>query len=126
MADVDRFKRFNDEHGHQAGDAVLRSVGATLKANARPTDMVARYGGEEFAVLLPATPLDDALVACERLREAIGATPVRGLDGAALPGVTASFGVAQLLPGEAMETLVERADQALYRAKEGGRNRVCA
>jgi diguanylate cyclase (GGDEF)-like protein len=124
MVDVDKFKRFNDEHGHQAGDAVLRAVGATLKHNARPTDLVARYGGEEFAVLLLGASIEVAVAACDRLREAIAATEVKGPDGAVLPRVTASFGVARLAPGETLDALVARADEALYRAKEGGRNCV--
>jgi diguanylate cyclase (GGDEF)-like protein len=124
MTDVDRFKRFNDTHGHQAGDEVLKAVGEVLRVESRPNDLVARYGGEEFAVLFPDTPLDDALAACERLRRAIAARQVRS-DGQALPPVTASFGLVQRLPGESLAELVARADAALYRAKQEGRDRVC-
>jgi diguanylate cyclase (GGDEF)-like protein len=125
MVDVDRFKKFNDAHGHQAGDEVLKGVGRVLRDTSRPNDLVARYGGEEFAVLFPDTPIDDAIAAADRLRRAIAATGFAH-DGAALPKVTASFGLAQRLPGEPLEQLVSRADEALYRAKEQGRDRVCS
>ena len=124
MVDVDRFKKFNDEHGHRAGDEVLKGVGRVLRDTSRPNDLAARYGGEEFSVLFPDTPLDDALAAAERLRRAIAACEI-GYEGAALPRVTASFGLVQRLPGESLEQLVTRADAALYRAKEQGRDRVC-
>jgi len=124
MTDVDRFKRFNDTHGHRAGDEVLKSVGEVLRVESRPNDLVARYGGEEFAVLFPDTPLDDALAACERLRRAISARAVE-CDGQALPAVTASFGLVQRQAGESLGQMVARADAALYRAKESGRDRVC-
>jgi len=124
MTDVDKFKRFNDSEGHAAGDVVLRTVAKVLRDSSRPKDLVARYGGEEFTVLFPDTPIDDALAACERLRQAIGASDCVH-EGKALPRVTASFGVAQLRPGEALEELYKRADAALYQAKEGGRDRVC-
>ena len=125
MVDVDRFKKFNDEHGHRAGDEVLKGVGRVLRDTSRPNDMAARYGGEEFSVLFPDTPLDDALAAAERLRRAIAACEILH-EGAALPRVTASFGLVQRLPGESLEQLVARADAALYRAKEQGRDRVCS
>jgi diguanylate cyclase (GGDEF)-like protein len=124
MADVDRFKGFNDTHGHAAGDVVLRTVAKVLRDSSRPKDLVARFGGEEFTVLFPDTPVDDAEAACERLRQAIGASECAH-EGKPLPRVTASFGVAQRRPGEALAELIKRADDALYQAKEGGRDRVC-
>ena len=124
MVDVDKFKKFNDTHGHRAGDDVLRGVARLMREHSRPNDLVARYGGEEFTVLFPDTPLDDALAACERLRRAVGSASFEHA-GAALPTVTASFGLAQRKPGETLEALVARADAALYRAKEEGRDRVC-
>jgi diguanylate cyclase (GGDEF)-like protein len=120
LLDVDRFKQYNDTYGHPAGDEVLRGVSATLRACVREHDMVARFGGEEFAVLLPTTDADAALVVAERLRAAIAARPWP------LGTVTASFGVATARPAraESAARLVEQADQALYRAKRAGRNRV--
>lgn len=124
MVDVDRFKSFNDQHGHQAGDAVLRAVGAALRDNARPTDQVARYGGEEFAVLLMDADLDEAVAACDRLRMAVAAVEVASPESGQVLKVTASFGVARQTGAEGFEDVVARADQALYRAKEAGRDRV--
>lgn len=122
MVDVDYFKRFNDTYGHLTGDAVLKLVGQTLKSDLRSTDFGARYGGEEFSIILPETVTSGAFLKAERLRQAIEKIRVPYRD---MPlGVTASFGVAALAPGDGVETLVHRADQALYRAKESGRNRV--
>lgn len=124
MSDVDKFKVFNDTHGHAAGDVVLRTVAKVLRDGSRPKDLVARYGGEEFSVLFPDTPLDDAEAACDRLRQAIAASECVH-EGTALPRVTASFGVAQRKPGESLAELIARADAALYQAKASGRDRVC-
>ena len=120
MADVDKFKKFNDTHGHQAGDEVLRSVAKLLRRKMREMDLVARYGGEEFAVILPGTNLDDACKAAVRAREAIEKALFR-YDGKELR-VTASFGVAEAPGSRDGAALVTRADKALYAAKEGGRN----
>ena len=116
MIDLDRFKRINDTHGHQAGDEVLRGVARRLASCARRGDVPARVGGEELAWLLPDTGLDAAVEAAERLRLAIRGVPFR-----AVGQVTASLGVAVLGP-EGPDDLVRRADLALYRAKEGGRD----
>ena len=124
MVDVDHFKRFNDQHGHQAGDEVLRGVAQALAHRLRPTDFVARYGGEEFCVILPNTPLDGADVAANRVRELIAAEAFEGPDGTELPRVTISIGIAQANTEEHAHALVSRADAALYRAKEAGRNCV--
>jgi len=121
MMDVDGFKRYNDTHGHQAGDAALARIGSVLGARMRPTDLTARYGGEEFVVMLPQTDSAGALVAAERVRNAVAAeTPSLLLSGEHL---TISVGIAQLSTGETPESFVARADAALYRAKAAGRNR---
>jgi diguanylate cyclase (GGDEF)-like protein len=120
MVDVDHFKKVNDAHGHPTGDRVLRGVAEILKKRVRGGSAF-RYGGEEMAVLLPKADLPRAVAVAERLRKAIEAHKIGGVK------VTASFGVCQA-GGDVGEggVLVERADQALYRAKEAGRNRVCA
>jgi two-component system cell cycle response regulator len=119
LLDVDRFKQYNDRFGHPAGDDVLRRLSRTLRESMRERDVVARYGGEEFVVLLPATATDEAVVVAERLRSRIESTPWPLLE------VTASFGVATTVPEiTAAAALVEAADQALYQAKQSGRNRV--
>jgi diguanylate cyclase (GGDEF)-like protein len=120
MVDVDHFKKVNDTHGHQAGDQVLKGVAEILKKRVRG-GMAFRYGGEEMAVLLPKSESAAAAQVAERLRAAIDARKIGGVK------VTASFGVAGLDGAMAgWEALVERADRALYRAKESGRNRVVA
>lgn len=121
MIDVDWFKRYNDRHGHQAGDAALSRIGAVLGSRMRPTDLTARYGGEEFVVILPQTDSGGAMLAAERVRDAVSReTASLLLSGESL---TVSAGIAQLAPGEGCESLVARADAALYRAKSAGRNR---
>lgn len=125
MSDIDRFKRFNDEQGHQAGDHVLVEAARLWRAVLPETAFVARYGGEEFICALPGATLAEGLEAAGRLRAAIEAHPF-DFEGRALH-VTASFGVAEL-GGDANtpRELIRRADAALYRAKETGRNRVVA
>jgi len=124
MIDLDHFKRFNDTHGHTAGDAALCAAAATIRAALRPTDYAVRFGGEEMIAILPNTPRDLApLVAqrlCTRMRMAIVFDDMR----VPLPHITGSFGVATLASGQDERTLVELADAALYRAKEAGRDRV--
>jgi len=118
MVDVDHFKKVNDTYGHVAGDKVLKGVAEILKKKVRGGSAY-RYGGEEMAVLLPKADLDGAAQVAERLRAAIEAHKIAGVK------VTASFGVAQCEAGlDDPPAFVEKADQALYRAKEGGRNRV--
>lgn len=118
LLDVDRFKVFNDDYGHQAGDAVLRGVAAALSAVCRTGDLVARYGGEEFAVLLKDADATVARCVVERLRKAIEGHPWD------FRPVTASFGVATLTEHVSREELIERADRALYASKGAGRNRA--
>lgn len=120
MADIDRFKNFNDTYGHQTGDEVLRGVARLIRRKMREMDLVARYGGEEFAIVLPGTNLDDASKAAMRACEAIEKCPFRH-DEKELR-VTVSFGAAEVLGNEDGAMLVARADKALYAAKEGGRN----
>jgi len=124
LVDVDHFKAVNDTHGHQAGDAVLRELAALLGEGLRSSDYPARYGGEEFAVILPHTSSQQATLLAERLRQRVADRVFRA--GASAPGlsVTVSAGVASLLPGATAQDLVLLADQALYLAKDGGRNRV--
>jgi diguanylate cyclase (GGDEF)-like protein/PAS domain S-box-containing protein len=117
LLDVDRFKMFNDDFGHQAGDAVLRGVTAALSGVCRNGDLVARYGGEEFAVLLKDADASVSRVVVERLRKAIESYHWE------FRAVTASFGVATLTDGVSREELIESADQALYASKDSGRNR---
>jgi diguanylate cyclase (GGDEF)-like protein/PAS domain S-box-containing protein len=125
MIDIDHFKRFNDSFGHDAGDFVLSTIAGVLKGGIRATDIACRYGGEELAILLPEADAENGAHRAEALRVAIRATEL-SFRGKQLPGATASFGVAShpALASNAAE-LVKAADQALYRAKESGRDRVC-
>lgn len=127
MIDVDHFKLFNDTYGHQAGDQCLREVADAVKDFARrPGDLAARYGGEEFVLVLANANQQQARLVAERVRDKIVALAIPH-EGSSHGSVTASFGVASLVPGShegGPEVLLLAADQALYRAKEGGRNRV--
>jgi diguanylate cyclase (GGDEF)-like protein len=126
MIDVDRFKSFNDTYGHQAGDEVLRTVAAAMQEVTRGSDLLARYGGEEFCVVMPQTTPESLRVAGERLRSAVEARTV-DLGSPGTVRVTASLGGACLAHASGVEhgtQLIEVADQWLYRAKQGGRNRV--
>jgi len=123
LLDIDRFKHFNDTHGHAAGDCALAEVARALTDNLRPVDWAARYGGEEFVVILPETTLEGAQVAADRLRRKVASLDL-SIDGQALPPVTISIGAAQAIVDESANRLLERADAALYRAKETGRDRV--
>ena len=123
LVDLDNFKSVNDRFGHQIGDTVLRRVAAILDSGARQVDLAARYGGEEFAVLAPETNLIGAMKLAERLRAELEAATIELPDGDPLQ-VTASFGVAVKAELTAAEQLVAAADEALYEAKRGGKNRV--
>jgi diguanylate cyclase (GGDEF)-like protein len=125
LLDVDHFKRVNDTYGHPAGDVVLRGIAALAQNQARETDIVARYGGEEMAVILPETDAQGAHAIAERIRKAAAAGTHATEQGNIQ--VTVSIGLATWPgPGDSAEQLLEAADRALYRAKEGGRNRVAA
>lgn len=120
MIDVDHFKKFNDTHGHQAGDAVLRGVARVLRQSVSKTEIVARYGGEEFSIIFPGSNVVAATPAAERARAAI-ADSMFEFEGVTLR-VTASTGLAEFRPGENGVLLVKRADEALYASKKAGRN----
>jgi diguanylate cyclase (GGDEF)-like protein len=129
LIDLDHFKSVNDRYGHQVGDEVLRHTAALLRANIRTTDRLARWGGEEFVLLMPATDRALALALTERLRATLNASVLLPQDSASADPsaghVSASFGVAIVKGDESFEAALARADTALYRAKESGRNRVC-
>lgn len=125
MLDLDHFKQYNDKFGHLAGDQALRETAEVLRRNARDVDILARYGGEEFAIILPETDLERALIHAERARAAIATHGFRGKDSDPQGDLTVSIGVATLTPAiRKIEELVHDADQALYRAKAQGRNRL--
>jgi diguanylate cyclase (GGDEF)-like protein len=123
LLDIDHFKNVNDTHGHQVGDQVLQMVSEALKKNVRLGDIVCRYGGEEFLLVMPGMKIEDARIRAEILRTIVGSQIVKGRDGAF--GVTISIGAA-LYPQDSQteEDLISMADEALYRAKQNGRNRV--
>ena len=123
IADIDHFKRFNDRFGHLTGDVVLRRVSRQLADGLRAQDLIARYGGEEFLILLPQASGVQALPIAERLRELVAANCALVTE-AGVEAVAVSCGVAEMLPGESLEQLIARADAALLRAKDNGRDRV--
>lgn len=126
MFDLDQFKRFNDTHGHEAGDHVLKSAAALISATTRHTDLLCRYGGEEFVLILPETGLSEALIAAEGARAAIESLELDH-EGTRLPAITASFGVASYpdhVGDSGIAPLIKAADVAMYRSKAKGRNCV--
>lgn len=127
IADIDHFKSINDRYGHPAGDDVLKWFAKVLSSNVKGRDTVARYGGEEFAIVLPATPLENAWKVASQIKAQLESQfwQKPGAPNTMLR-VTASFGVAQLAAGEGTSALVARADAKLYEAKQSGRNRVAA
>jgi diguanylate cyclase (GGDEF)-like protein len=123
VLDLDHFKQVNDQHGHEAGDLALRHVASTLRASLRATDLATRLGGEEFAILLTNTSADQAHRVADKIRQAIEANPVPYHDQSI--GLTISGGIAQFGPdGADLRSLIGRADQYLYHAKDSGRNRI--
>jgi diguanylate cyclase len=124
MLDLDRFKTLNDSHGHHAGDEALRRFAASLRETVRRSDLAARYGGEEFVVVMANTNREEARLVAEKIRRAVAGQRME-FDGVAV-GITVSVGgVAYPDDPGAARQLLELADDALYRAKRGGRNRVC-
>jgi diguanylate cyclase (GGDEF)-like protein len=124
MLDVDNFKSYNDTYGHLVGDKVLRSIAGVLKETVRSVDLVARYGGEEFSVLLPKTGYEGAAIVAERIRQTVEALKIPVVD--QVTGVTVSIGLAEFKPEfKEADEFIDNADQALYRAKADGKNRVC-
>lgn len=124
IVDLDHFKRINDTHGHDVGDAILREFAVRLATNVRPSDFACRFGGEEFVVIMPRTTGDVACLAAERLRRHICAAPFQTPRLSAPLDVTISVGVASAEAGDDSDALLKRADEALYDAKNAGRNRV--
>ncbi|MGH8221808.1 MAG: DUF484 family protein [Woeseiaceae bacterium] len=130
MLDVDHFKRVNDQWGHAAGDTVLAEIAQRIESQVRASDVAARYGGEEFVVLLPATYTSSGARLAERIRQAVSATPI-DIENAGQVTVTASIGISSVSPGRDAgefktlgDSLLARADVALYRAKSEGRDRI--
>ncbi|MFZ1990370.1 MAG: PleD family two-component system response regulator [Alphaproteobacteria bacterium] len=124
ILDIDYFKRINDTYGHQAGDEVLKALADSFRFNIRGVDLACRYGGEEFVIVMPETELAVAEKVAERLREAIAEHRFKIGEGKPEIPVTASIGLATLDPTDTEQTLIERADKALYEAKATGRNKV--
>jgi diguanylate cyclase len=126
-ADIDHFKRFNDTHGHQVGDQVLRLVAQVFTNSSKGQDLAARYGGEEFAVLLPRTGIEGAAKLAEQIRQMVAGNRIRlKSNGHYLGNITLSIGCAEYYRDEAICDLIRRADDALYQANRDGRNRVAA
>jgi diguanylate cyclase (GGDEF)-like protein len=123
LMDIDHFKNINDTHGHSSGDKVLASVADFISRCLRPFDDAWRWGGEEFLLCLKETDLNGGSIALERLRKGLEATPIKLIDGKEIP-VTASFGIIAVTDSASIDELIAQADQALYRAKEAGRNRI--
>ena len=127
LADIDHFKAINDRYGHPVGDEVLKWFAKALTANLKGRDTVARYGGEEFAMILPQTPLENAFKIAAQIKGQLETQFWQKPDAPnTMLRVTASFGVAQLSPGEGTSSFISRADAKLYQAKADGRNRVAA
>jgi two-component system cell cycle response regulator len=125
VIDIDYFKSINDTHGHDAGDDVLRDFALRIKRSIRGIDLACRYGGEEFVLVMPETDMAVAAMVAERLRRRIAGEPFAIQEGAKAIPVTISIGIAALRgKEETAASLLKRADQALYRAKRDGRNRV--
>ena len=123
--DIDHFKNYNDTNGHPAGDQLLREMAKLIKEQIRPGDLACRYGGEEFVVAMPETDREEAFVLAQRLREAVAATPFEHREKQPLGMVSISGGIASFpKDGSAIGELIQRADEALYNSKKGGRNRV--
>jgi len=125
LADIDHFKKVNDTHGHLIGDNVLKMLSKLLKEHIKGKDIAARFGGEEFIIVLPDTPLKGAFILAEQIRMGLRAMKWTAKEsGKSIGSITISLGVAQFKPSETTESLIQRADNALYFAKENGRNKT--
>jgi two-component system, cell cycle response regulator len=124
VSDIDHFKRVNDTYGHLTGDDVLLEVGCRMVASTRRYDSVGRYGGEEFLMVLPGCPLENAVAQAERTRTEIGGLPICTPETEILVTISVGLTGATLRPGETSQSLIRRADEALYQAKRNGRDRV--
>jgi diguanylate cyclase (GGDEF)-like protein len=126
MLDIDYFKRVNDKYGHQAGDMVLKSLAQILKKVFRESDVIARYGGEEFVIVLPLTAIDGALAAADKIMSLVrdNTVPYNNGDQAEELKITISIGVAEWVRGDDRLRMIEKVDNALYKAKEAGRDRI--
>jgi phosphoserine phosphatase RsbU/P len=122
LLDIDHFKHINDTYGHEAGDAVLVKLAQTIREQVRSTDIVGRWGGEEFLMILPGSAIEDSKQVMQRLLESIASMPIE--YGPHILHIKASIGLARLKPSETVHALIQRADQALYEAKDTGRNRL--
>ena len=124
MIDIDYFKDYNDRYGHIVGGAILRELAKTIQQNIRQVDLMGRYGGEEFSLILSETDKETVRFAAERIRRAIEDKRIRAYDEELK--ITVSIGISTFpFDGKDIKTLIDKADAALYRAKETGRNRVC-
>lgn len=121
LCDIDHFKRINDNFGHDVGDIALKAFAKKITDNIRDVDVFARWGGEEFIILMPSTSTNSANTVAEKLRKTIEMTSIEQID-----HLTASFGVTGFKTSDTIDSFIKRADDALYKAKEGGRNRVVA
>jgi len=120
IADIDYFKKVNDNYGHVMGDLVLKKVALVLRNSIRKVDYIGRYGGEEFIIILPETSLQNAILLAERIKKMFNALKIEGLE----QPITLSFGIATLTTGKDIDTLIKEADTALYEAKNSGRNQI--
>ncbi len=127
MLDIDHFKSFNDGFGHQVGDQVLKLVAKTLKDGIKGRDLACRYGGEEFTILLPDTPIEGGAKVAEYIRKEVASRDIiNRSSGERIARITISIGVAEYNTGEKLDLLISRADEALYMAKDAGRNQVAS
>jgi len=123
VIDIDFFKKINDGYGHQTGDKVLKVVAHFVSKKLREIDFIARFGGEEFVLILPETNTDQSLILLNRIREKLASTPFKTGDEKIT--VTVSIGVAEFTDGDSSDDVFARADEALYKAKQSGRNQCC-